>query len=87
MYETELWLQMKNRTDFILIYRFNWAKLNTIRAHQSDFSLLLKRKGEQKKKKKNLIGYKQINYSRILIVIKLRFLSTQKLQEKKIITR
>ena len=42
---------MKNRTDFILIYRFNWAKLNTIRAHQSDFSLLLKRKGEQKKKK------------------------------------
>ena len=39
---------MKNRTDFILIYRFNWAKLNTIRAHQSDFSLLLKRKGEKK---------------------------------------
>ena len=69
---------MKNETDFILIYRFKWARLNTIRAHQSDFSLLLKRKGEpkKKKKKKNLIGYEQINYSRILIVIKLRFLST-----------
>ena len=25
---------MKNGTDFILIYRFKWAKLNTIKAHQ-----------------------------------------------------
>ena len=42
------------KTDFILIYKFKWSKLNTIRAHQSDFSLLLKRKGEPKKKKKRI---------------------------------
>ena len=33
---------MKNGTDFLLIYRFKWVKLNTIKAHQ--------KKGEPKKK-------------------------------------
>ena len=65
---------MKNGTDFILIYRFKWAKLNTIKAQQ--------KKGEHKKKKYIyiyiLIGYDQINWSRIWIVIKLRFLLTYK---------
>ena len=62
---------MKNGTDFILIYRFKWVKLNTIKAHQ--------KKGEPKKKKIYiLIGYDQINWSRIWIVIKLSFLLTYK---------